>query len=307
MPTNFPGSNDTFDIPSVPTTTALGTTGTSARTHTQNHRDLGDAIVAQQAQATYKAHTHDGATFRHGNQLAQANTHQSPDTDAATTSLHHTVGAGANQYASGTHTHAAVATYPVGAFFFAWVSTYPGVTDPVSGNPGLGVVGTWTAVGQRFLCASGGGLGLTLGAVGGSNSHNHTMDATTDTTAAHSHTLSSATTGAGGGHTHNSFGTGSASVSHFHLTYDYTGAFGIAHGDGGFGVPYVYHYHQYNTHTASHSHSTPTPGSTADHTHNLPSTALGNSTPTHNHNNSTPQTANNLIPLFVVYMWQRTA
>lgn len=304
MPTNFPGSNDTFDIPSVPTTTALGTPGTSARTHTQNHRDLGDAIVAMQAQATYKAHIHDGATFRNGNQLLQANTHQSPDTDAGTTSLHHTIGAGANQYASGTHTHAAVATYPVGAYFFAWVSTYPGVTDPGTGNPGLGVIGTWTAVGQRFLCATGGSLGFALGATGGTNSHNHTMDAATNTQAAHSHTLSSATTGGGGNHTHsNSSGTTATSVSHFHLTYD-----GGQHvvGSGGGASPYALHYHQYNTHTASHAHSAPTTGSQADHTHNLPSTALGNST-THNHNNGVPASANNLIPLFVVYMWQRTA
>lgn len=40
------------------------------------------------------------------NKLAQANTHESPDTDVATTSLHHTIGAGANQAAAGNHTHA---------------------------------------------------------------------------------------------------------------------------------------------------------------------------------------------------------
>lgn len=40
------------------------------------------------------------------NKLAQANTHESPDTDVATTSLHHTIGVGANQAAAGNHTHA---------------------------------------------------------------------------------------------------------------------------------------------------------------------------------------------------------
>jgi hypothetical protein len=37
--------------------------------------------------------------------LAQASTHQSPDTDASQSSLHHTIGAGANQASAGNHTH----------------------------------------------------------------------------------------------------------------------------------------------------------------------------------------------------------
>jgi len=40
------------------------------------------------------------------NKLNQANTHQSPDTDSLATSLHHTLGTGANQAAAGNHTHA---------------------------------------------------------------------------------------------------------------------------------------------------------------------------------------------------------
>src|SRR5689334_15978717 len=218
MPTNFPGSNDVFNVSTTPTTTNLGNKADSDRTHTQNHRDLGDALVAMQAEATLKVHTHDGSTFRHGNKLAQANTHQSPDTDAGTGSLHHTIGAGANQYASGTHTHPPVATYPLGAFFFAWVSTYPGVTDPVLLTPGLGLVGTWTAVGQRFLCASGGGLGFALGATGGSNSHSHTIDANTNAAVAHTHTLSSNATDFVSDHTHGSNGTVSTGVTHSHTT-----------------------------------------------------------------------------------------
>jgi len=39
------------------------------------------------------------------NKLAQANTHESADTDTAPTSLHHTLGTGANQAAAGNHTH----------------------------------------------------------------------------------------------------------------------------------------------------------------------------------------------------------
>jgi hypothetical protein len=40
------------------------------------------------------------------NKLAQANTHESADTDSATSALHHTLGTGANQAAAGNHTHA---------------------------------------------------------------------------------------------------------------------------------------------------------------------------------------------------------
>lgn len=45
------------------------------------------------------SHNHDGSdTIK----LAQANTHESPDTDSGPTSLHHTIGTGANQAAAGT-------------------------------------------------------------------------------------------------------------------------------------------------------------------------------------------------------------
>jgi len=47
-------------------------------------------------------HTHASTGLQAG-QLAQANTHQSPDTDSAAGSLHHTVGTGANQAAAGNH------------------------------------------------------------------------------------------------------------------------------------------------------------------------------------------------------------
>lgn len=40
------------------------------------------------------------------NKLAQSNTHESADTDSATTALHHTLGTGANQAAAGNHAHA---------------------------------------------------------------------------------------------------------------------------------------------------------------------------------------------------------
>lgn len=39
------------------------------------------------------------------NKLLQVNTHQSPDTDTASTAIHHTIGSGATQAAAGNHTH----------------------------------------------------------------------------------------------------------------------------------------------------------------------------------------------------------
>jgi hypothetical protein len=50
-------------------------------------------------------HAHDGTA---GVKLAQANTHETPDTDSATTALHHTIGTGANNAAAGNHTHSGV-------------------------------------------------------------------------------------------------------------------------------------------------------------------------------------------------------
>ena len=306
MPTTFPTSNDVFNVPSTPATTPLGSPGSSDRKHSESHRDFGDALMAMQSEATLKAHTHDGSTFRHGSKLAQANTHQSPDTDIATTSLHHTIGTGANQYASGTHTHPTVTTYPVGAFFMACVSTYPGVTDPVLNTPGLGLIGTWTAVGQRFLCASGGTLGFAAGSTGGSNSHSHSIDSTTNTAATHTHSLASNITGSGGGHTHTANGTFSASRTHFHDTASYSSTHAVYSGDESGGSPTTGHAHTSPNSSPSHSHSAPTTGSVASHTHTLPSTSLGASS-THSHTNSSPASSNNLIPLFVVWMWKRTA
>lgn len=48
-------------------------------------------------------HTHAGSA--NGPKLAQANTHESPDTDTGAASLHHTIGSGANQAAAGNHSH----------------------------------------------------------------------------------------------------------------------------------------------------------------------------------------------------------
>jgi len=166
-----------------------------------------------------------------------------------------------------------------------------------------------TAVGQRFLVASDGALGFAAGTTGGSNSHTHTIDATTNTSSTHAHTLSSAVTGVSndGGHSHGSNGLQSATRSHYHfLNPGGPGGHSIGQTTGIGTTPLLNHTHYSASSGPSHSHSTPTTAGVGTHTHNLPSTALGASS-THSHTNSSPQTSNNLIPLFVVYMWKRTA
>lgn len=296
MPTNFPTSNDVFNVPSVPASTPLGSTGDATRTHSQHHSDLGDALDAMQIQQTLLAHSHDGTTTRHGVKLLQANTHQSADTDVGPTSIHHTIGAGANQYASGTHTHPAVATYPVGAFFFATVPDNPAT---------LGVVGTWSAVGQRFLCASGGALGLTAGATGGSNSHSHTIDVSTSSQASHTHNYTSTvtTTSSIGNHSHNGGAVNGNGISHYHQLFSAgLGTASTSSGSTGF-IDYSHNHYSAND-SAWHDHTPSGLFGSGDHAHNISPAGTG-STGSHSHTNSTPSTTNNLVPLFVVYMWKR--
>lgn len=104
--TNYPGGLDVFNVPTEPEGTSLSSAGSATRNHPEWHDDAGAAIEALEANATKLAHDHNGtASATHGSKLIQANTHQSPDTDAAPTSLHHTLGTGANQAAAGNHTH----------------------------------------------------------------------------------------------------------------------------------------------------------------------------------------------------------
>lgn len=70
------------------------------------------------------------------NPLAQASTHASPDTDVSTSSLHHTIGTGANQAAAGNHTHAASAITS-GLLAIAQGGTNSSAT-PTAGGVGYG-------------------------------------------------------------------------------------------------------------------------------------------------------------------------
>jgi hypothetical protein len=56
------------------------------------------SAIARDSELHTEDHDHDGSPTQ---KLTQANTHESPDTDTATTALHHTLGTGANQAAAG--------------------------------------------------------------------------------------------------------------------------------------------------------------------------------------------------------------
>lgn len=88
--------NGTLWLPGAPTPAA----------HTHSHDTELSGVSANDHHN--EDHDHDGSPTQ---KLAQANTHESPDTDAATTSLHHTLGTGANQAAAGNHTHTAQSVF----------------------------------------------------------------------------------------------------------------------------------------------------------------------------------------------------
>ena len=107
-PGDPPGSEvDVFNVPTEPEGTPLSSPGTATRNHTELHDDTASAVEALEDWAALRTHDHSGASPQraHGDKLAQVNTHQSPDTDAGATSLHHTLGIGQYQAAAGNHIH----------------------------------------------------------------------------------------------------------------------------------------------------------------------------------------------------------
>jgi len=103
--TVYPSATDSFSVPLSPSTTPLSSAGSgSTRNHVGHHRDLGDAVMALQNNVTQLTHVHNG-TGLNGVKLLQVNTHESADTDTSSSSLHHTIGAGIYQAASGAHNH----------------------------------------------------------------------------------------------------------------------------------------------------------------------------------------------------------
>ena len=105
----YPTGFDIFGVPSLPEDTSLSSAGTSTRDHTENHADLGNAVMALQVNAAPIAHDHSDAVSENAlwptPQLLQINTHQQPDTDLSVVGLHHTLGYGATQAAAGNHSH----------------------------------------------------------------------------------------------------------------------------------------------------------------------------------------------------------
>lgn len=293
MPTtNFPGSNDSFGVPSAPASTALNSAGDSARNMVNNHGDMGAAIMAMQAEATYLTHAHDG-TARNGSKLVQANTHQSPDTDSSATALHHTIGTGANQGAAGNHTHTVANVWPVGSVFIT----------AVAGTPtSFGLPGTWSQITGVFVVAS----GSTFTGTGGTSSHSHTANFTTS--GAHSHSTSNVDSA--GGHSHTNSGSGSSSYDHSHYSTNNNqsdAGYRFFGGSGANAMLYASHNHASepasNYSGTSHSHGVNSTDAVGDHAHTVPSMDTQGG---HSHTSSI-SSASHIPPYLVVNVWQRTA
>lgn len=292
MAINFPASDDVFTEPSTPSTTPLGSAGDSSRNMTNNHADLGLAIMALQAEATFLIHTHDGTT-RNGPKLTQARTHQTPDTDSSTTALHHTIGTGANQGAAGNHTHGAPDTWPLGSIYITELAGNP--------NPTFGLSGTWTQVTGVFLVAA--GSTFTGGTTGGSSTHTHTE--TFSTTGAHTHT--SPSVDATGAHGHTNPGSGTTTFSHNHgNTSSGSSSLGFhyASGSGSTSMTNASHQHSTNaSNSTSHSHSVNNASNSADHQHTL---SAPDTQGDHTHT-AAISTDSHIPPYLSVYVWERTA
>lgn len=295
MSTNFPSSDDVFTEPSTPASTPLGSAGDSARDMVDNHGDMGLAIMAMQAEATLLAHVHDG-TSRNGPKLTQANTHQSPDTDASTIALHHTIGTGANQGAAGNHTHGAPDVWPLHSIFITEIAGDP--------NSVHGLPGTWTQIQGVFIVAA--GSTFTGGSTGGTSTHDH--DADFLLTGAHTHTSPDVTVA--GTHGHTSTTSGSSTFGHTHgSTSSNSSTLGFRY-RGGSGAD--------SMNPSSHSHSSLTAGSSGsgtDHTHGVGNTqpvsdhdhTVGsvNSQGDHDHTSSI-SSVSHIPPYLSVYVWERT-
>ena len=86
---------------------------------------------------------HDHSTNVFGGKLVQASTHESPDTDAATSSLHHTLGSSATQAAAGSHAHIGMGTV-TNVYAGAGLTGGPITTSGSLALPTLGVSGSYT-------------------------------------------------------------------------------------------------------------------------------------------------------------------
>lgn len=94
-------SGNVPDLSSVYATSAKGVTNGDSHDHSGGDGAQISYSGLSNVPSSFTPSSHDHAS----NKLAQANTHESADTDSATTALHHTIGTGANQAAAGNHVH----------------------------------------------------------------------------------------------------------------------------------------------------------------------------------------------------------
>lgn len=312
MPTNFPTGSDVFNVPASPGSTALSSAGSGSRNHVQHHRDMGDAVEAMQAEATLLVHSHNSSTARHGNKLAQANTHQSPDTDAASGSLHHTLGHGATQAAPGNHaslgafsdTHANAVSWPVGCMYISTLSSNP------SGLLG----GTWVQVQDAYLIGVGGSYSYSGSVVANTSTHNHTVaDTGSSSDGSHTHTLSG-TINVAGNHGHTNGGnTGGQDVPHSHtqtnsgFTVSTSTADSSAVGTTGGNNSHTHtstNGPTYDPGNSNHSHTLSNYNGVGDHGHTISNPT--SSQASHTHTSGSSSTAH--LPTWkAFYIWRRTA
>jgi hypothetical protein len=93
-----------------PTITKLTAFNKNYETSTDNIKMNGSVSIGSLDTLAHSDHVHPVDTSRapSSHNHTQSESHNSPDTDVATTSLHHTIGTGANQSAAGNHNHSGV-------------------------------------------------------------------------------------------------------------------------------------------------------------------------------------------------------
>lgn len=92
--------------------------------------------MALEANAALLTHDHAGITGGTA-RLLQMNTHQSPDTDSSTSSIHHSLGSGATQAAQGNHGHQALPELITGTFGASNRTVAPTVSVYYTGAPAI--------------------------------------------------------------------------------------------------------------------------------------------------------------------------